>query len=365
MGNNEPIITDVIFLGAGASIPDGAPCQSQLFSEYFKSANEEDDNDLIERLGAFFEAFFGIDVHNMKNVNTVFPTFEEALGIVELALQREECFKGYSLVSTQTIQPNSNGSIYELRQARNDLIMLIINILEKSLRDKNVHHKILIDRLIAEKRLLRTGFISLNYDILVDNALCEHYDDYHVEYATEFVNFKRVNDFKRADPEKAVNLLKLHGSLNWLYCPVCKSLEWFNEKITVAGYPKEWTDCGICTSYMVPIIIPPTFFKVMSNLHLRKIWETAESVLVNARRIIFCGYSFPDADIHVKYLLKRVEVNTGNTPDIYIVNTPLNQKGKSENEIEGEEVRYQRFFRDSAKVHYTDSSFENFCENGI
>ena len=100
----------------------------------------------------------------------------------------------------------------------------------------------------------------------------------------------------------------------------------------------------------------------MANFYLQEIWRRAEKALSSARRIVFCGYSFPDADIHVKYLLKRVEVNRVCTPQIYVVN---NHALKSNDQKVAEENRYKRFFIDRKKVHYTDHSFEDFCKSGF
>jgi hypothetical protein len=76
-------------------------------------------------------------------------------------------------------------------------------------------------------------------------------------------------------------------------------------------------------------------------------------------RLVFCGYSFPDADVHIRYLLKRIEVNRQQTPDVYIVNE---HQGKNENSRRMEQERYMRFFRDKSKIHWTPLSFEEFCE---
>jgi len=109
----------------------------------------------------------------------------------------------------------------------------------------------------------------------------------------------------------------------------------------------------------VPIVIPPTYFKALSNLYLREIWHAAEQALMECDRIIFCAYSFPDADVHIRYLLKRVEVNRQRTPDVYIVNE---HTGKKEADRQVEKDRYIRFFKDKRKVHWTPLSFEDFCQ---
>ena len=48
-----------------------------------------------------------------------------------------------------------------------------------------------------------------------------------------------------------------------------------------------------------------------------------------------------DADVKIKYLLKRVEVNRGTTPDIFIFN---DHTGKSGDIKEQEKERYERIF---------------------
>jgi len=101
----------------------------------------------------------------------------------------------------------------------------------------------------------------------------------------------------------------------------------------------------------------------MSNYFLQQIWREAERTLTQCSTLVFCGYSFPDADMHIKYLLKRVEVNRGTTPQIFIFNS---HDGKSGCEKDAEEKRYQRFFLDKSKVHYCrERTFEDFCKCGV
>jgi len=110
------------------------------------------------------------------------------------------------------------------------------------------------------------------------------------------------------------------------------------------------------------LIIPPTFFKVMSNYYLRQIWHKAEIALRETERIFFCGYSFPDADIHIKYLLKRAELYKKHSPEVYIINW---HDEKTDERIEEEKKRFLRFFKDKSQVHYKKLSFEEFSIKGI
>jgi hypothetical protein len=51
----------------------------------------------------------------------------------------------------------------------------------------------------------------------------------------------------------------------------------------------------------------------LNNAFLSAIWNRTDVALCKIKHIIFCGYSFPDADLHIKYLLKRVQTNRNDT----------------------------------------------------
>ena len=79
-----------------------------------------------------------------------------------------------------------------------------------------------------------------------------------------------------------------------------------------------------------------------------------------ARRTIagFCGYSFPDADIHIKYLLNRAQANRKCHSGWTVSN---NHPGKREAEIAQEKERYTRFL--GADIDYTNKPFHEFSAN--
>lgn len=347
-------IKDVIILGAGASKSEGAPLQNELFKEFFEyykrvlkgkvwSLSKEQEKLIIEH----FKKFWGIDIENYQNQNIKFPTFEECLGVLDLAYHRGESFKDYSKK--------------EIEEVRNALIFLIAKILDEKLREKIVHHKNLVDRLKKEKRIKQTAFLSLNYDIIIDNVLVDLYKEYHLDYGIDFINFERGN-WERPDKNKAVLLLKIHGSLNWLYCPTCNHIELTpKEKGAIKAFYKV-KRCAECKTPMEPVIIPPTFYKEMENPFIQKIFLKADKVLRSAERIFICGYSFPDADLHIKYLLKRAEQFREETPEIYVIN---NHPNKTEQQKDDEKQRIIRFFKNKDKIHYTKLSFEEFAKKGV
>jgi hypothetical protein len=337
----------VIFLGAGASKSEKAPLQNELFKKYFFFDKSSEHEEINERLSEFFKDFFAINI-NKENLDEInFPTFEEVLGILELSLDRKESFKNYDLTRNRP----------KIQQIREDLIFLIALVLDKELIHETKFHKKLVNRLIEEDKIQKTSFVSLNYDIILDNALTDIYWSHNLDldYGIEFTNFKNNDDWKQPQPSRAVHLYKPHGSLNWLYCPTCISTTLTPKEKGVTKLIFKPKRCEKCGTEMIPIIIPPTFFKVMSNRYLQEIWYKTENALNQAKKIYFCGYSFPDADIHIKYLLKRAEINSNSTPEIYIINSSESKDTK---------LRYERFFK-SNKVNWTGYSFQDFCKNDL
>lgn len=352
----------VILLGAGASCSEGAPRQSKLFNRAFKS----DCHSRIDPSGhlkKYFRIFWGIDIEKDNLDSVIFPTFEEALGMLELARNRHEAFKKFY----------SDANSRNIDHTIEDLIYLIAEVLKTTLQNKNIHHTTLINNLKENDLLLQCCFVSLNYDILIDNALISAKDKCDIDYDVDFANFyyKSPNEYEnwyRPDPEKAVKLLKIHGSLNWLYCPVCNRITITpkNKSVPEIAYVEREekglaVSCGICGGKFSPILIPPTYYKEMANYHLSHIWYQAEQKIRSCKKIFFCGYSLPDADMHLKYLLKRGVMNRiQEAPEIIIANNDID---KDDREKEKEELRYQRLF--GKQIKYTEKSFKDFADNPI
>ncbi|HSQ90236.1 SIR2 family protein [Romboutsia sp.] len=349
-----------IFLGAGASAAENSPIQNELFSEYFKSLTPKDfDNYMNKELYKFFKQMFNIDVINddMEKVN--FPTFEEVLGLLDLAEQRRESFKNFGL---ETLNKKS-ASIRFLRQY---LILLMAKAIHKSEGRRNEYHKMLVDNLLKENLLENTTFISANYDIHIDNTIASLYSEkkQHImlDYGVDFTNFYLENEWEKP-VEPCVKLYKIHGSLNWLYCPICNSLTltpYEGGVMRLLDNIKE-AKCLECKEITVPIIIPPTYFKNMSNVFISTVWRNVEKTLRKSDVLVFCGYSFADADIHIKYMLKRVQSSREKSPlKIMVFN---NYDAKKEYSLKKEEDRYKRFLGED--VVYTRNSFQDFAKDPI
>jgi hypothetical protein len=352
------IIEDVIILGAGASRPDGAPLQKDFIREYSTIVRNKRSglNEMDKRLYKFFKKVFKIDISAKETPASRYPTFEEIMGVIELALSKGETFKGIPQTSVNPV----------LQSLHDDLIFMMATVIDKGVRRGPQFHKTLVDRLKNGGHLRNTAFISLNYDIFIDNALIKAYPEYHLDYGISLENYKtRTGGFKKPDPNKAVKLLKMHGSLNWLFCPTCTTIELTPKEKGAAKLLFKPRLCSRCRTAVIPIIVPPTYFKIFSNYYLNEVWHLAEEILGGAKRFFFCGYSFPDADIYFKYLLKRVQINRVRYKrEVFVINYHDN---KQDDAIKAEIDRYERFLQLGNKdtLIYLRLSFEDFARLGI
>ena len=256
-------------------------------------------------LATFFDLMFEIDVDNGDISRIKFPTFEEVLGLTDLAILRKESFRNFDIENRAT---NSG----RLRLIAQYLVFLVAKVLDDKLRGHARFHR----QLSASSRaneLQKVVFVSTNYDILIDNALMEEkVNSIDLDYGVEFRNFDSPGDWSRPTLDRRVQLFKPHGSLNWLFCPTCNDLEitpaekGVVTRLLVSNFAR--AACPHCQSVYAPLIVPPTFYKDLNNVFLSAIWNRTDVALRRVKQIIFCGYSFPDADIHIKYLLKRAQI---------------------------------------------------------
>lgn len=50
----------------------------------------------------------------------------------------------------------------------------------------------------------------------------------------------------------------------------------------------------------------PTFLKDLSNFQIKLIWQNAGVEIMEARRLVFVGYSLPQADFEFRQLISRM-----------------------------------------------------------
>ncbi len=139
--------------------------------------------------------------------------------------------------------------------------------------------------------------------------------NYGVEFSTQqYFNLCKSGTFG--------HLLKIHGSLNWLYCNKCNRIDLFvsdgmraakalDELFNFVPYDDAYSCRGTpcrnkkCNGFVSPILVTPTYIKDYENQYVESLWKRAEKVLKRADRVVIIGYSMPTDDIEVALLLKR------------------------------------------------------------
>jgi hypothetical protein len=177
----------------------------------------------------------------------------------------------------------------------------------------------------------KVTILTFNHDLLVENALerlprrqfpgvwcLEHVYglDYHENVSSRDESFQ---DGCSGCEDSLVRVLKLHGSLNWVFRTRDpdppgdlakrkknrKLFLWTNKKLPERPGAKLITSKGR-NWYLWPLIVPPVYEKHGLLLdELDRVWRMAADEAQQADKAIFWGYSFPRADLHARYFFDR------------------------------------------------------------
>lgn len=350
----------VFVLGAGASYAEKAPLTSQLLYEILTKL---DDDEMVDELKEFLTDFFQINV-NQPIMNRL-PTFEEALTMIDIALERQEDFSA-----------NLNNA--RLDAIRDSLIYSMATIVDNSLRDQGKFHDPFVKNIydLDEDKSGKVSFVNLNYDLLLDNAIVRLYEEKNLDldYGIDFRNFvphvdrdeeqradfiQNLDDWSIPREGKSILLLKPHGSLNWLYCPTCNTiLTTKTQKGTLRVYGMKEA-CKNDHSFQKILLVPPTWGNLYENSFLTRISAKTDEVFRKARKVFFVGCSLSDYDIKLKYLFKRALYTPPSKPQPKII--VIQNKKDSEEKKTQLEDRYCRFF--GHNIHFNYQGFEHLSEH--
>jgi hypothetical protein len=288
----------VIFLGAGATKACGGPMTKEILPLMLATPGPQPSSILFaDFLGQLFHVHQGSPPDQ-------FPGLPLVMSLLDTALDRRQAF--HSEWDPQRIS--------ELRQA---IELRIFDLLEEKLfrAPTNNHWQLLqtIYPYAAEPCV-----VSTNYDLLIDTAMMSVSEMRTPEGRLPDYRIPIRNAFYTGGGRFGT-LLKLHGSLNWLHCRTCQSIQIgaseSSKFLKVLGrlvgpsleqhYTPDGNPCPICGTRLRPLLIAPSHLKDYRNPHLAQVWYEAERVLREADRAIFIGYSLPDDDIEVIYLVKR------------------------------------------------------------
>ncbi len=296
----------VIILGAGATKSVGGPLTKDILHGMLQSKGDSATQGKLLALERFLIENFHLQPNALPED---YPGLPLLMSLLDLTLDRRQPFR-------------KDWSVDQISEIRAAVEMGIFYLLELKLYQVQTNnHYTLIQNLYPAPT--DPCIISLNYDLIIDTALMFVSETRSPEGCLPNYHCDIRTDFYRSDQRRFGSLLKLHGSLNFLYCKTCHRLEigaseskkylkilgrlmGADAKATLdTSYMQQGSPCLTCSSELRPLLIAPTQLKNYRNPHLSQIWYEAERMLRECKRAIFIGYSMPDDDLEVVYLFKR------------------------------------------------------------
>lgn len=294
----------VYILGAGFSAPLGLPVMSN-FIEMSRNLYASDKKryehfgrvfDNIRKKLAYITLFYKSNLDNIEEVLSILEmerlagkvseeeTNEYIRYIVDVIQYFTPPIVGlnhFERTDEGTYKPIGTQARYE-HELRSDFIQdmisasysgFVCNLFNGSIKTKGLdlakkktqYDEFEIRCEINENPSFRYSVITLNYDLVLEN---------HADYLSQNTVGEKLKFIRPEEKSKQGSpiLVKLHGSAD------------------------------------TTTVIPPTWNKTITP-HIEREWETAYQLLSSANYIRIIGYSLPDSDAYVRYLLKASILN--------------------------------------------------------
>ena len=219
----------------------------------------------------------------------------------------------------------------------------------------------------------RVSVITTNWDVLLERYLLQSELAFDYKFNSDYVidnNYANIHGGTQNVDH--VNLMKIHGSINWFRCLRCGTLQVCNVQecgqYLFDDLKKE--KCNMCgqvahgsSVQMQPEIITPTMLKTINGQLYNNIWQNAAYELQNADKVIFCGYSLPTADFEFRYLLKQ-NINPKASIDIVLYHNDDPNVLSKESSIRSllPERRYKDLFSNNECVFYYEGFGKYFAD---
>jgi hypothetical protein len=316
-------------VGAGLSYYAGLPLQSD-FTKKLLAARDFDEGP-SQAMVAHLDKF----VHKVFHL----PTDAEPSQWPEL----EDIFTFIDLSANTGHHLGREYSPRDLRRMRRVLIARTIRMLQQSYKKakRSSDQKwVQIVNFVKKLNVIDSRFISLNWDTSLESIILENHKECQLSYGKSIrpAMFQGETEIETLPAESwpEIQLSKMHGSMNWLYCDNCRRIFWFSptdtlkvadqiirkdewRKIDPEFKSKKARHCCFCGVELGTRIATFSYRKALDFRMFQRSWERADRHLRDSERWVFIGYSLPGADFEFKYLLKRVELARTKRPEIIIV----------------------------------------------
>ncbi|MBA7573753.1 hypothetical protein ES708_15551 [subsurface metagenome] len=326
MSNKAP--KDVYFFGAGAS---SASCFKLPVMRGFLSEIDFNPNKYPNLYDFIKEHFYRTPLPELN--------LEQVITMLELSIDKFGSF-------------GKRPEVY-LYEAKREFDRYINNRLTIHPHQGCDKHKKILKTLLGNNP--KNTIITLNYDLVIDNSLYElspkqQGNQTQIEPGCLLDRMYSLLDKAKtwggerpSLGQEHTNLgfyLKLHGSIDWLYCPTpdCGNHQLFfpNWIGSSEVHNKPGDLCSLCGSPLVSVIVPPTMHKSFENLpKLGLLWSLAHRELKQADKIIFIGISLAESDYYLSWLIKSALSDVREVKSIVVINKEKDESCLRAQELTG------------------------------
>jgi hypothetical protein len=356
----------VFIVGAGFSRYAGLPLQVDFTRALLEPSRADSaSKPLVAVLRKFIARVFD---HEETAGSKYWPPLEDVFTCIDMSANT-----GHHLGVTD--------SPSDLRTVRRMLLSRMMWMLEEHYAaaaiDKNPDWN-LLDRFFRRIDLDRAAFVSINWDTVIERRLSETRGIFAFDYGCGALAARIpdegldgcVETVRPMPNAPRAKIIKMHGSVNWLYCDNCRRLYWFpthqaqpvarqlisEEEAQLLGFPEScWSawKCPQCVEVRLTTRVATfSLLKALDFPMFQKSWSSAERLLRESKKWVFIGYSLPLADFEFKYLLKRVQL-ARSSPEFVVIT------GGTPEQADATYRNYQRFFGRSIRRRF------NFFDQGL
>ena len=355
---------ELFVFGAGASYASGgAPLGKDLGWRYFhdccgfreckEGTLTPTDADREEKTRQY-----SIWIRFLSCVQDHFPEAIEPKGVREKAIEVLSSIESDAVPSYLPKQYYIDEILKEFQEkADTECARIVKQLIFAHIAETTKSHNRLYDTFLEaklkDKSIDDIAIISFNFDTLLSrNEGEETYFDYRIDFS----DIDHHRGYYKYNKSRSFPLLKLHGSIDWQFCPKCKTinLDFPHHRWNYTDRPCKDKNCD---GVLEPLIITP--YEKQNDKGIESLWREAEESLREAEKITIIGYSFPEYDTEVMDLFKKMDSNV----KLKVIDF-CEKKEEYSAKLTEVEQKYKRIFTHIKKdMEISLDGFENYLKD--
>ncbi len=289
---NQQVNKVIAFAGAGASAALGLPTTPQFIDLLRRQWKRPDIDEWLNMCKQHRNAFVDPSIKPPNNNDPIdaeefrdwLAYLEQLAGDIDLLCNKPPC----------EIKPRVGTKSQDVLTAtRQNLDTMIRKTYgqEVPIQKARNHYEPFLSRVIDDHQIRQLLFFTTNYDLTLDSMVGSQSIRWHIETGIKKLGVNQILDLEqlisRRNNKPTINLIKVHGSIDWWRHNETRQIEWF--KRGSAPGP----------DYRDLIIYPTrTKSKQVHEAPFSDLYRILEGALQKAKLCIVIGYSFRDIEIN-------------------------------------------------------------------